>query len=61
MFRVVIVLCPTKVIKIVELCKKKEGKVKGLVVYKLPTHTPPPSVSFLIIIYIIYILLLVVV
>lgn len=46
MFRVAIVLCPTKVIKIVELCKKKEGKVKGLVVYKLPTHTPPPLFPF---------------
>ena len=51
-FRVVVILCSTKVIKIVEMCKKKEEKVKGLVVYKLSTHTPSPSVFFLIIIYI---------
>ena len=49
---VVVFFCIAKVIKIVELYKKKEEKVKGLVVYKLPTHTPSPSVFFLIIIYI---------
>ena len=31
-FRVVVILCPTKVIKIVELCKKKKIKVKGQIV-----------------------------
>ena len=28
-FRVVDILCPTKVIKIVELCKESEGEVKN--------------------------------
>ena len=58
MFRVVVTFCPTKVIRIVELCKKKEEKVKGLVVYKLTTHTPSLSVFFLIIIIYIYIIII---
>ena len=41
MFRVVIVLCPTKVIKIVELCKKIERKVAGRIVAQPFTHTLP--------------------
>ena len=51
-FRVVVILCPIKVIKIVELCKGKRRKVTGNIVTLPFTHTPPTQYFSLIIIYI---------
>ena len=51
-FRVVVILCPTKVIKIVELCKGKRRKVTGNIVTLPFTHTPSTQYFSLIIIYI---------
>ena len=54
-FRVVVILCPTKVIKIVELCKGKRRKVTGNIVTLPFTHTPHSVLFFNNNIYIIYI------